>query len=211
MKKNISIIAAIAVLFTLVSCGSDSDSTNPYKEQTKMPMYPKTLSFNSINNDGSTTREQWTFKYNSDSTIQSYTYTHSIVSGDTEISEKKDGALRYYQDFTNSRCIETKVYSTYTSKKGINKLEYSDTITEDVKFAGELISSIRTSGWRTTNGVIETISSNRTFTYANDYCTGSTYNDKENEVSYSYKWNGDNMVKATVHKQSKGSSNRGRN
>ena len=207
MKNKTSIIASLIAIFTLVSCGSDSDSFNPYKDQTKMPIYPKSLSFRSINNDGATTYENWTFQYNNDSTIKSYTYEHSITSDTETIKENKQGSLRYYVDYTGSRCIENTVYSKYSSKRGINTLVYTDTITENVKLIGSTISAINTSGWRTTNGVIETISNNRTFTYANDYCTSSTFNDKTNEISYTHKWNGDRLVRVTVHKQSKESSN----
>lgn len=207
MKKITKIVATIATILTLASCGSDSDSFNPYKEQTKMPLYPKTLSFSSINNDGATTKENWTFQYNNDSTIKSYTYSHKITSSDAIITEQKEGTLRYYTDYTNSRCIETTIYSRYSSKRGTNTLVYTDTVTENVKFSGQYISSISTTGWRTTNGVVETISNHRNFTYANEYCTASTYNDKNDEVSYTYKWNGEKLAKVTIHKQGKESSN----
>ena len=207
MKKSTTIIAVIATILALASCSDDSNRFDPYKEQTKMPIYPKSLSFKSVNNDGATTAENWAFNYNSDNTIKNYTYEHAISSGDTDIRESRQGALRYYVDYTGSRCIETTIYSKYSSKRPTSTLVYTDTITEFVKFDGDYISSIRTSGWRTTNGIAETISSNRVFTYAKDFCTSSTYDDKTTEIAYSYKWHGERLVQATVHKQSKESSN----
>ena len=208
MNKKFSIIATIAAILTLSSCGSDSDGFDPYKEQTKMPMYPKALSFRSVNNDGAVTQDSWKFKYNNDYSIKEYSLEHSINSDDTEIKESKQGSLRYINNhYTGSRRIETTIYSKYSSKKGTNTLVYTDTIVETVKFNGNYISSIETSGWRTTNGVVEEISSNRSFTYSGEFCTSSTYEDNTNKTSYTYNWRGERLVKATINKQGKESSN----
>lgn len=208
MNKRISVIAAIATIMALVSCGGDGDGFDPYKEQTKSPMHPKALSFRSVNNDGAVTQENWKFQYNSDNSIKSYTYEHSLNADDTSIKENRKGTLRYINNhYTGNRRIETTVYSRYSSKKGTSTLVYTDTVVETVKFIGNTISSIETSGWRTTNGVVEEISSNRSFTYTGELCTASTYEDNTNKVSYSYKWHGKRLAQATVHKQGKESSN----
>lgn len=207
MKNLTSIFITIIVVLVSVSCSSDSSVYDPFKEQTKQPFYPARLSFRSVNDNGAITEKNWVFEYNSDNTIKRYTYTHSVSGTNIDIEETKVGNLRYYTDYKGNRCIETKSYSSYSSKRLADILVYTDTITEDARFNNNHIESIDTKGWRTTNGeTVTTLSSRQTFNYSNDLCTSSTYTDSNNETTYTYKWNNNMLAVVTIHNQSKNNS-----
>lgn len=207
--KRIAYILSAAILATLsVSCGSD-DSFDPYKEQDKRSFYPKTLVFRSIN-DRAETDSKWTFTYknhNDRKVIGSYTYTETITSGGTTITKEEKGTLDYYKNYAGEECISNKKDSRYYSESLTNIYEYRDTITEDVTISNNYITSITTTGKRTEAGRQEPISSVRIFNYANEFCTGSTFKDLNDEIVYTQRWSGDKLTQATSHTQSKTGSN----
>lgn len=202
MKNCKYLLALLAVAVTFISCGSDGSSSDPYNDQVHRPFYPKKMTFTSVNNNNAKTQEEWSFAYNNDNTISSYTYKQNVTSDDLKITQEERGELSYYEDYKGDARITNKIYSKYTSssKLGVTVV-YSDTLTEDVTFSGSTISQIETVGKRTSNGLVETVSNLRTFTYANDFCTGSTYKDAGAETIYTYKWSGDMLSQVTVHGQ----------
>ena len=207
MKKiiSLSLIALAAIIVT--SCSDESSLSDPFKEQSRQPFFPKNLSFRSTNNNGTVTEDSWVFEYNSDNTVKRYTCIHKITGYNLDIEERRIGDLRYYNDYTGSKCIEAKVYVDYSSRKLAEMLTYTDTITEDVVFSGNYISSINTKGWRTTSGDrVSTLSSKQTFNYTNDLCTGSTFIDNNNEKTYTYSWKNNMLVNVVVHNQNKKNS-----
>ena len=68
MKKiiSLSLIALAAIIVT--SCSDESSLSDPFKEQSHQPFFPKNLSFRSTNNNGTVTEDSWVFEYNSDNT-----------------------------------------------------------------------------------------------------------------------------------------------
>lgn len=200
MKKYSIMMLLLASSIQFLSCGSDSDSFDPYDKQEKTEFYPSKLLFRSSNNDTETV-ENWTFAYDNDKNISKYTYKQSLKSGSLNISEQKSGKLSYYEDYEGKRRITNRIYTTYTSRGNNTTYSYKDTITENVTFNGNLIVSIETSGIHNVGGKAETVSHIRTFTYSGDYLTGSTFRDNNNETKYTYKWNGERMSQVTVHTQ----------
>ena len=203
MKKFAYLFIFVSALFFTVSC-SDSDSFDPYQEQEKVPFYPAKMTFRSAT-DKSSTQEDWTFKYDSDKYITNYTCKQTVKKNDgLTITENTSGKLDYYIDFDGNRRIVNQIVVEYKSSKGA---EYKDTITENAKFIGNYISSIEVMKKHHQNGVSEINSYVRNFTYTQDYCTGSSIRDKNNETTYTYRWNGDKLTQATIHSQSITGSN----
>ena len=202
--KKIAYLFAIASTLLFAACSSDSESFDPYEAQEKIPFYPSKMTFRSATYNSST-QEDWTFEYNSDKTIKKYTCKQTVKKDDgLTITESKSGKLDYYVDFNGNRRIVNNILVDYKSSKGAT---YKDTITENVTFLGSLISSIETMKKHSQNGVSEIISYERTFTYSQDYCTGSSIRDAKNETTYTYRWNGDRITQATIHNQSINGSN----
>ena len=198
MKKFAYLFIFVSTLFLSTSC-SDSESFDPYQEQEKVPFYPSKMTFRSAT-DKSSTQEDWTFKYNSDKYITSYTCKQTVKKNDgLTITEQTSGKLDYYIDFDGNRRIVNQIIVEYKSSKGA---EYKDTITEDAKFTGNYISSIEVMKKHFQSGVSEINSYVRSFTYSQDYCTGSSVRDKNNESTYTYRWSGDKLTQATIHNQS---------
>ena len=203
MKKFAFLFIFVSTLFLTTSC-SDSDSFDPYQEQERVPFYPSKMTFRS-ETDKSSTQEDWTFKYNSDKYITGYTCKQTVKKNDgLTITENTSGKLDYYIDFDGNRRIVNQIVVEYKSSKGA---EYKDTITENAKFIGNYISSIEVMKKHHQNGVSEINSYVRNFTYTQDYCTGSSIRDKNNETTYTYRWNGDKLTQATIHSQSITGSN----
>lgn len=201
MKKNALIYSILATFMFLTSCGSDNDGFDPYKAQEKHPFYPTALTFRSSNSNTEIT-ENWTFEYDEEYRISNYTYEKSIKGSDREIVETSTGNLRYFTDFDNRQRINTNITSEYTSTKQGQTINYTENLKEDVRFDGNLIASIETTGERNTKGVIENISTERTFSYAKEYCTGSIYRDNSNnEQTYTYQWDNTLLKGVTIYKQ----------
>lgn len=199
MKKFAYLLVFVSTLFLTAACSSDNDNFDPYQSQEKVPLYPSKMTFRSAT-DNSSTQEDWTFKYNNDNTIRSYTCKQTVKKNDgLTIVEKTSGKLDYYVDFDGNRRIVNQILVEYKSSKGA---EYKDTITENAKFLGNYISSIEVIEKHHQGGVSEINSYVRNFTYAQDYCTGSSVRDKNNETTYTYRWNGDCLTQATIHNQS---------
>lgn len=206
MKKSTLLYSIIATLLFTTSCGSDDNGFNPYNAQEKHPFYPTALTFRSSNSNSEIT-EEWTFTYNEENKITNYTYKKNIKGNDREIVETAEGALTYFTDYEHRQRINTDITSTYTSTKQGQTIQYTQTTKEDVRFDGDLIAGIETTGQRNTSGNIENISTKRTFTYANDYCTGSTYRDNNgNEYTYTYQWDNTLLSNVTIYKQNSNNS-----
>lgn len=205
MKKFSTMMLLLASGISFLSCGSDSDSFDPYNEQKKTEFFPSKLVFRSSNNNSETT-ENWTFTYDDDNNIGKYTYKQNLKSGALTIVEQKSGKLSYYEDYEGKRRITNRIYTTYTSRGNNTTYTYKDTITEDVTFNGNLIAAIETSGVHNVGGKAETVSHIRTFTYSGDYLTGSTFKDNNSETTYTYKWNGERLAQVTVHTQNNANS-----
>ena len=189
MKKiYYTLIAAIALAFA--SC-SESDDFNPYKDQSKRPFYPTTVTFDNLNNDGSQVEKKWTLAYNSDNSIKAYTYDYKVVtSTKVEMKEQHMGELSYHKDPSTGNDVIKNVITMTSQVTSLTSTEsYSDKITELVEISGGTINKITTLGLRTySNGEEETFSTTRTFVYSNNFCIGSTLLDNSGTTTYKYSW-----------------------
>ncbi len=203
MKKIHNFIWAIAATLFICSC-SDSDSFDPYKNQSIRPLHPTTLTFSSLNNEDTQTDKSWNFKYNADNSINSYDYTYKVKTKDgVEIQETHHGALTYYTDATGNGGILNKLVISNQMKEITATQGYSDTITEDAKIVAGKIESIKSIVQRTyINGETTTFSTNQTFTYSDKYCTGSTITTPDETITYTYKWSNAVLSKVTIYTRS---------
>lgn len=193
MKRLLFSLISIAIcLATLTSCSNDKDDFNVFEQQEKRAFYPKSLIFRSANNL-TDTKEEWTFTYNSDNTIKSYTREQTIKSGNLEIIEIENGSLRYYQDWNNIRKIENRKTVSYSSKDLTTMLTYNDTITETATFSGHYISLIEAAGTRKKAGMEESLSYITNFAYSGDFCTRTAYRDNIQEKTHTLKWKGNQL------------------
>ena len=167
-------IAAIALAFA--SC-SKSDDFNPYKDQSKRPFYPTTVTFDNLNNDGSQVEKKWTLAYNSDNSIKAYTYDYSVkASSGVVMNEQHSGELSYHKDPSTGNDVIQNILTLNSNVTSLASTEsYCDKITEYVELSNDAIQKITTLGQRTySNGEQEAYSTTRTFTYSDKYCIGST-------------------------------------
>ncbi len=207
MKKFIDYVIMFSLFFTLASCSDDNNNINPFAIQPKTPFYPTALTFRSINAEQTETVVNWSFTYNTDNTINTYTYKKSVKGNNIDINEEKQGELFYYVDYDGNNRIRNSIVSTYTSTTPEMTYTHSDTITEDAKFSGKYITSIEITGKRDKQGTLENISNLRSFNYAGDFCTSSIYRDNDSEKTYSYKWSKNMLTNVTVYDQNKKNSN----
>jgi hypothetical protein len=200
MRKIHNVILAVVATLFIYSC-SDSDSFDPYKNQTIRPFYPTALTFSSLNNENTQTDKNWKFKYNADNSINSYSYTYKVKTNDgVEINEEHQGTLTYYTDAAGNGGILNKLVVNNQMKEITATQGYCDTITEDAKIVAGKIESIKSIVQRTyLNGETTTFSTNRTFTYTDKYCTSSTITTPEGSTTYTYKWSNAGLSKATVY------------
>ncbi len=191
MKKIVYFLTITAVCIALGAC-SDSDSFDPYKNQSKRPFYPTTITFGNINNDGTQTDKKWELTYNADSSIKTYTYDYCIEANNkVKIQEKHSGELTYHKDPSTGNDVIQNILTINSNVESLAATEsHSDKITEYVEIYNGAIQKITTLGQRTySNGEKKAYSSTRTFTYSDKYCIASTLKDDNGTTTYKYSWN----------------------
>ena len=172
MRKTYFTLIATAIALVFSAC-SESENFDPYKDQSKRPIYPTTVTFDNINYDGSKVEKSWTLAYNNDNSIKAYTYDYSAkTSTGVEMKEKHSGELIYQKDAATGNDI---ILNNMTLTSNVTSMasteSYSDKIIEEVEISEGTIKKIRTWGERTySNGTVEKYSSTRTFTYSDKYC-----------------------------------------
>lgn len=199
MKRFTFLMTVIFTSLTFIQC-SDSDSFDPYKEQEKTPLYPSKLTY-SNENINSRTNETWTFKYNENNTINTYTFSQQIkrTTDDLTVSEKQSGVLNYGKDLEGNTRINNNITRTYSSKDNNNYNSYEEEISETVTFMNGLIAKIESDSKRKDNNKMTY--SEWSFEYNNDYCTKATYKDNHELKNYTFKWNGSLLSQVTIHEQ----------
>lgn len=195
----------MAVIFTtlaFVQCGNDNNSSDPFNEQEKTPLYPSELTY--INdNANSQTSEAWTFAYNADKTIKSYTFLQQLkrTTDNLTVSDEGSGMLNYGKDLDGNTRISNNITRRYSSRDNTNYDNYEEEILETVTFENGLIAKIASDCKRKDTN--EMTYSEWTFEYINDYCTKATYKDSREQKNFTFKWNGYLLAQVTIHGQSK--------
>lgn len=202
-------ILTLGMVFTGCS-DSDSDSEPPYdpfSKQVQRIIYPASLLFRNTTNNETVTKENWEFTYNHDNTIASYKFEQTIKGENIDITENINGSLAYREEWDGSKSIITDVTSNYVSTTKSGTLTREEEYRETAQIENDVIISIERKGDCTENGIPKTISSNRVFTYSNKFCTGSTFEDSDEKIKYTYTWENNKLTKATIHTTSKSNSN----
>ena len=89
--KYLQMVAMMVAASLFVAC-SDSDSYDPYANQSIRPFYPSAVAFSSLNSEEVQTDESWKFTYNTDNTIKTYTYSSTIKNKKgVEFTENHNG------------------------------------------------------------------------------------------------------------------------
>lgn len=193
MKKNLLylLIIAFSVAFTLNSCSDDDGPRDPYLFQEKTPFYPSKITIEKKNQNREIF-EEWSFVYNQDNTINSY--THNITTkrnrnGNEEITtEKENGKLDY---FSNGEILNSITYDYYSTNQD-NTTNYQENINETAYTTNGIINSIKRLV-RKSNGV--TYYTNQNFAYENNHCVrNELFKDETLQYRYDYKWDGEHKL-----------------
>lgn len=202
MKQLKKLIGAIAIGIIFASCSSDSDSFNPYENQEKAPLYPKTLTYKN-HNDNSRTTENWTFAYNADNSIKEFSYNQTITTGNLRITETQNATLNYGTDLEGNKLIKSEIEVNYKSSDLTDSFQYKDNITETVRFEDGNIVKIESHCKRTSDNKEENSYSEWSFSYSNDFCTGAVFKSQNETNIYTYEWSGERLAKVIINGEHK--------
>ena len=208
MKKIFSTLIAATIALTFSAC-SESESFDPYKNRSKRPFYPTTVSFSNLNNDGSHSEKEWKLTYNSDNSIKAYTYDYSVkASSGVVMNEQHSGELSYHKDPSTGNDVIQNILTLNSNVTSLASTEsYCDKITEYVELSNGAIQEITTLGQRTySNGEQEAYSTTRTFTYSDKYCIGSTLIDNSGTTTYKYNWSNGRLSSIVKYQQDNGNN-----
>lgn len=208
MKKIFSTLIAATIALTFSAC-SESESFDPYKNRSKRPFYPTTVSFSNLNNDGSHAEKEWKLTYNSDNSIKAYTYDYSVkASSGVVMNEQHSGELSYHKDPSTGNDVIQNILTLNSNVTSLASTEsYCDKITEYVELSNDAIQKITTLGQRTySNGEQEAYSTTRTFTYSDKYCIGSTLIDNSGTTTYKYNWSNGRLSSIVKYQQDNGNN-----
>ena len=208
MKKIFSTFLAATIALAFAAC-SESENFDPYKNRSKRPFYPTTVSFANLNNDGSQIGKEWKLTYNSDNSIKAYTYDYSVkASSGVVMNEQHSGELSYYKDPSTGNDVIQNILTLNSNVISLASTEsYCDKITEYVELSNGAIQKIKTLGQRTySNGEQEAYSTTRTFTYSDKYCIGSTLIDNSGTTTYKYNWSNGKLSSIVKYQQDHGNN-----
>ena len=164
MKKIFSTFLAATIALAFAAC-SESENFDPYKNRSKRPFYPTTVSFANLNNDGSQIGKEWKLTYNSDNSIKAYTYDYSVkASSGVVMNEQHSGELSYHKDPSTGNDVIQNILTLNSNVISLASTEsYCDKITEYVELSNGAIQKITTLGPRTySNGEHEAYSTTNT-------------------------------------------------
>lgn len=203
MKRIYNFLIASTMLVAFAAC-SESESFDPYKNQSKRPFYPTNVTFSNQNNDGAQVEKKWSLSYNNDNSIKAYTYNYTVKTGSgVEMQEEHSGELTYHKDPSTGNDVIQNILTISSNVASLPTAEsYNDKITEYVEISNGTIQKITTLGQRTySNGEKEAYSSTRTFTYTDKYCTSSTLIDNTGTTTYKYNWGSGKLGSVTKYQQ----------
>lgn len=207
MNKNIlSILAILSIIFLAPSCNKETeDEYNPFDTETEGYFFPSSITIDK-NTVNTTLCERWTnIKKDSADRIVQYNYDYSYRTNDGESkTEKRNCRIYYFKDHTGKDIIKATTILEYDQNlKGITK-EYTQKLDEAITLnSNGHISRISTTIAHFENGAADPTmkTSERSFTYYNDFCTSSTYLDNTCKISYTYNWNAYQLTGMTIVKE----------
>lgn len=213
MKKSITkkyLGFALAAVALLTSC-SDSNSDGTPAAPSKLIIYPASLIERSTGIDGTTTSSSWTFAYNDNNKIKSYTLNETVAGDKVTIVETTTAHLDYYTNVSGAACIDntkTHTYKYFDAADPTATNSYSEEVTENVTLnASGYVSSIEIKSKRTSlpDSTMSILSSKYVYTYSGEYCTACTYsavvNGEKSTTNYKFSWSGENLAKTQIDYQ----------
>lgn len=194
--------ALLLVAFTS-SCSEEPATTyNPFDENKKGEFLPSNITINK-STDNFTLCETWSdITRNSENRITGYKYRYeyNTITGDIT-NEERVCRINYFKDHTGKDIITTETdIEYYQNQKGIQD-QYTQRLDESISLNGNgLIDRIATTIKNFENDTTIMTTSERTFSYHDDFCTSSTYNDNTSRITYTYSWNAYQLVDISILK-----------
>ena len=195
----------IYTLFTMLTCMavascSDSDDFNPFNEASKVDFDPSAITFHK-SSDNMETIEKWSdIVRDKNDKITGYSYTRE-VKGYINEKETRVCKIDYFTNHEGNEVIRTNTnVEFFKSSNGIVS-QYTEKVLENISINKDgYIQSIETTTDRfnPNSEKPSTTTSQRTFTYKNELCTGSVYNDESTRISYNYNWNAYQLKNITI-------------
>ena len=205
MKNKVfyTLLLMIAGIF-FVSC-SDNDDSNPFNEHSKGEFNPTEIEFLK-KSDNMEIIEKWSdIERDNRNRITAYSYTRE-VKGNINEKETRVCKIDYFTNHQGNDVIRANTnVEFFKSNNGIDA-QYTEKVLENISINREgHIESIETTTDRfNLNAEKEsTTTSQRTFTYKNELCTGSVYNDENTQITYNYNWNAYQLKNITVLRENR--------
>ena len=143
------------------------------------------------------------FKKNIDYALRimdGYDFSSTLGRELTE-KEKRVCSIDYYANHVGKNVIRTKSdVEFYKAHNGIEEI-YTQKVQENIELNKDgYIETISSTIDHFENNATtpQTSTSRRTFTYSGDFCTGSTYNDENTQVTYKYNWSAHQLKNITI-------------
>ena len=206
MKKNLLYTMLIAfTAFAFTSCGSDDDP-NPFNKPTLGEFNPTTITFTKASNN-LTVVETWSdIVRDAQNRVTSYSYERKTTTTDhyTE-TETADCKIDYYTNHVGNEMIRSASKVEYKNKdtQGFEQ-KYTKNINEiiAVNSLGQIESISTTTDLYNNDSTAPVItSSERTFTYKGEFCTGSSYRENDINITYRYNWSANQLKEVTILKK----------
>ena len=207
-KRFFGIVTTLFLGTVLVSC-SETEESNPFEEQKKGDFSPKQIVISKIS-DSRTITESWkNIRRDNENRITGYEYSFDM-RGDIVQVESRNCTLDYYKDFNKNERIRNNTIVEYTKTVEDITEKYTEEVLENVTInTNGYISKIETvtDHYANNSTAAVTTTSERTFSYNGDLCTGSTYNDENYKITYKYEWDGYQLKNITILKENKKDGN----
>lgn len=187
-----------------VSC-SNNDDSNPFNEHSKGEFNPTEIEFLKKSDNMEIIEKWWDIERDNRNRITAYTYTRE-VKGNINEKETRVCTIDYFTNHQGNEVIRANTnVEFFKSNNGIDA-QYTEKVLENISINREgYIESIETTTDRfNLNAEKEsTTTSQRTFTYKNELCTGSVYNDENTQITYNYNWNAYQLKNITVFRENR--------
>lgn len=204
-KKFLSIVSFLFAGMFISSCGDNTEEVyNPFDEEKTGEFISTSVTIDK-STDNLTECEKWTdIVMDSANKVHQYKYSYQYNKADGDVKrENKTCKIYYSKDHTGKNIITTRTSLEYFQElKGIQK-EYTQQLEEDITLDNNgRIVNITTKTFHYDKGATEPAlrTSERSFTYYNDFCTSSTYSDETSQITYTYNWNAYQLTGITVLK-----------
>ena len=205
-NKIPGIIAILSILILVPSCNKEAeDGYNPFDTEKEGYFFPSSVSIDK-STANTTECERWTNirKDSADRVVQyDYDYSYRTTDGESK-NEKRRCRIYYFKDHNGKEMITATTELEYSQNlKGIAE-GYTRRLDETITLnSNGHINRISTTIAHFENGATEPTmgTSERIFTYHNDFCTSSTYRDGSCKTTYTYNWNAYQLTGMTIVKE----------